>query len=131
MLISFIMIHFSVVCHLFISSLSSCLQSKNVQTELSLILPVWKGDGICSLIFREEHRLRLFQNRALRKIIRFKREELTGDWRKLHNEELLDLYPSPTNILVIKSKSMRWAGHMSHMWGNVKVGDRFGRLGCG
>jgi hypothetical protein len=70
-------------------------------------LPVWKEDETSSEIFLEEYRLRLFQNRALRKILRFKREEVTVDWRKLHNEELLDLCPSPSSILVIKLKSMR------------------------
>jgi hypothetical protein len=58
--------------------------------------------------------LRVFEDRALRKMFGFKREELTGDWRKLHNEELLDLYPPPSSILVIKSKRMRWAGHVAH-----------------
>jgi hypothetical protein len=79
----------------------------------------------------EEQRLRLFQNRALREIFRFKREEVTVDWRKLHNEELLDLCPSPSSILLIKSKSMRWAGHMSHMWGNVKVETNLEDSGMG
>jgi hypothetical protein len=59
-----------------------------------------------SLILREEHRLRVFENRVLRKIFRLKRDEVTGEWRKLHNEELRDLYSSPSIIRIIKSRRM-------------------------
>jgi hypothetical protein len=64
---------------------------------------------------REEHRLRVFESRVLRRIFRLKRDEMTGEWRKLHNEELRDLYSSPSIIRIIKSRRMRWAGHVAQM----------------
>jgi len=64
---------------------------------------------------REDRRLRVFENRVLRSIIGSKRDEVTGEWSKLHNEELNDLYPSPNIIRVIKSRRMRWAGHIARM----------------
>ena len=67
-----------------------------------------------SLTLREERRLRLFENRVLRRIFGPKRDEVTGEWRKLHNEELNDLYCSPNCVWVIKSR-MRWAGHVARM----------------
>jgi hypothetical protein len=68
-----------------------------------------------SLTLREEHRLRLFENRVLRRIFGPKRDEVTREWRKLHNEELRDLYSSPSIIRIIKSRRMRWAGHVARM----------------
>jgi hypothetical protein len=68
-----------------------------------------------SLILREEHRLRVFDNRVLRRIFVPKRDEVTGEWRKLHNEEFHNLYSSPNIIRMIKSRRMRWAGHVSRM----------------
>jgi hypothetical protein len=62
-----------------------------------------------SLTLREVHRLRLFENRVLRRIFGPKRGEVTGGWRKLHNEELHHLYSSPSIIRMIKSRRMRWA----------------------
>jgi hypothetical protein len=58
--------------------------------------------------------LRVFENRALRRIFGPKRDEVTGGWRKLHNEELHGLYSSPSIVGVIKARRMRWAGHMTH-----------------
>jgi hypothetical protein len=68
-----------------------------------------------SLTLREEHRLRVFENKVLRRIFGPKRDEMTGGWRKLHNEELRDLYSSPSIIRIIKSRRMRWAGHVARM----------------
>jgi hypothetical protein len=68
-----------------------------------------------SLTLREEHRLRVFENRVLRGIFGPKRDEVTGEWRKLHNEELRDLYSSPHISRIIRSKGMRWAGHVARM----------------
>jgi hypothetical protein len=59
--------------------------------------------------------LRMFENRVLRRIFGPKRDEVTGDWRKLHNEELHSLYSSPNIIRMIKSRRMRWAGHVAQM----------------
>jgi hypothetical protein len=57
----------------------------------------------------------VFENRVLRRIFGPKRDEVTGEWRKLHNEELRDLYSSPSIIRIIKSRRMRWAGHVARM----------------
>ena len=63
----------------------------------------------------EEHRLRVFENRVLRGIFGSKRDGVTVEWRKLHNEELNDLYCSPNIVRVIKSKTIRWAEHVARM----------------
>jgi hypothetical protein len=68
-----------------------------------------------SLALREERRLRVFENRVLRRIFGLKSNEVTGEWKKLHNEELNDLYCSPIIVLVINSRIMRWAGHVARM----------------
>jgi hypothetical protein len=68
------------------------------------------------LTLKEELGLRVFENRVLRRIFRLKRDEVKGDWRKLHNEELCDLYSSPSIIRIIKSRRMRWAGHVARIW---------------
>jgi hypothetical protein len=73
------------------------------------------------LTLRKVGRLRVFKNRVLRMLFGPKRNEITGEWRKLHNEELNDLYSSPNNIWVIKSR-MRWAGNVTHMGEEVHKG---------
>jgi len=64
---------------------------------------------------REERKLRVFENRVLRRKFGPRRDEVTGEWRRLHNEELNDLYSSPNIVRVIKSRIMRWAGHVARM----------------
>jgi len=64
---------------------------------------------------REERRLRVFENRVLRRIFGSKRDEVTGEWKKLHSEELNELYSSPNIVRGIKSRRMRWAGHVARM----------------
>ena len=68
-----------------------------------------------SLALREERRLRVFENRVLRRIFGAKRDGVTGEWRKLHDEELNDLHCSPNIVRVMKSRRMRWAGHVARM----------------
>jgi hypothetical protein len=68
-----------------------------------------------SLILREEHRLAVFEERVLRGIFGPKRDEMIGGWRKLHNEELHNLYSSPSIMRMIKSRRMRWPGHETRM----------------
>jgi hypothetical protein len=65
----------------------------------------------------DEHSLGMFENRVLRRIFGPKRDEVTGGWRKLYNEELYDLYSSPSIIRIIKSRKMRWAGHVARTGG--------------
>jgi len=64
---------------------------------------------------REERKLRVFENMVLWRIFGPRKDEVTGEWRRLHNEELNYLYPSPNIVRVIKSRRMRWAGHVAHM----------------
>ena len=73
------------------------------------------GFGTWSLTLREERKLRVFENMVLRGIFGPRRDEVMGEWRRLHNEELNDLYSSPNTVRVIKSRRMRWAGHVAHM----------------
>jgi hypothetical protein len=94
------------------------LLSKNLKIKIHriIILPVvLYGCETWSLTLREECRHRVFENRVLRRLFGPKRDEVTGVWRKLHNEELHDLYSSPTIVRVIKSRRMRWAGHVVRM----------------
>ena len=70
---------------------------------------------VCVCELREERKLRVFENMVLRKIFGPRRDEATGEWRRLHNEELNDFYSSPNILRVIKSRRMRWAGHVARM----------------
>jgi hypothetical protein len=83
----------------------------------TIILPVvFYGCETLSLMLREEHRLRVFENRVFRRIYGPKMDEVTGGWRKLHHEKLHGLYSSPSIVRVIKARRMRWAG-MWRAWG--------------
>jgi len=87
----------------------------------------------------EERKLRVFENMVLRRIFRPRRDEVMGEWRRLHNEELNDLYSSPKIVRVIKSRRIRRAGYVARMgeeggcigswWGNRREGDHWGDLG--
>ena len=70
---------------------------------------------------REERRLTVFENRVLRRIFGPKRDEVTVEWRKLHEEELNDLYSSPNIVRLKKSRRMRWAGHVARMGKKMRV----------
>jgi hypothetical protein len=67
---------------------------------------------------KREHRLRVFENKGLKRIFGPKRDEVTGEWRKLHNEELRNLYSSPSIIRIIKLMQLRWAGNVAQMGEN-------------
>ena len=91
------------------------------------------------MTLREERKVRVFENMVLRRIFGPRSDEVKGEWRKLHNEELNDLYSSPNIVRVIKSRRMRWAGHVARMdeerglyrvlVGNRREGDQWGDLG--
>jgi len=105
-------------CHSVQNLLSSILLSQNLKIKIyrTIILPVvLYGCETWSLTLREERRLRVFENRVLRRIFGPKRDEVTGEWRKLRNVELNNLYSSPNIVRVIKSRRMRWAGHVARM----------------
>jgi len=92
-----------------------------------------------SLTLGEERKPRVFEKVVLRRIFETRRDEVTGEWRRLHNEEPKDLYSSPNIVRVIKSRRMRWAGHMACVgeergcigswWGNRRERDHCGDLG--
>ena len=98
--------------------LSSSLVSENLKFKIrrTIFLPVvLYGCETWSLTLREERRLRVFENRVLRKTFGPKRDEVTGEWRELHNEKFNDLYCSPNIVRVIRSRRIRWAGHVARM----------------
>jgi hypothetical protein len=109
--------------------LSSRLISKNLKIKIykTVSLPVvLYGCETWSLTLKEEYRLRVSENRVLRRICGPKREE-DGSWRKLHNDELHNLYSSPNIVGMIKSRRMRWAGDVARMGrGEVITGFRLG-----
>jgi hypothetical protein len=118
------------------------LLSKNTKITVyrTIILSVvLYGCETWSLTLREEQRLRVFENRVLRRIFGPMWDKETGEWRRLHNEELNDLYSSPNIIWVIKSRRMRWAWHVARMgkrgvhtgiwWGDLREGDHLGDPG--
>ena len=82
----------------------------------TLILPVvLYGCETWSLTLREERKLGVSENMMMRRIFGPRRDEVTGEWRRMHNEELSGLYSSPNTVRVIKSSRMRWAGHVARM----------------
>ena len=95
----------------------------------TIILPaVLYGCKTWPMTLRKERKLRVFENMVLRRIFGPRRDEVTGEWRRRHNEELNDLYSSPNIVRVIKSRRMRWAGHVTRMgeergvhWGDLGV----------
>jgi hypothetical protein len=100
------------------SLLSSRPLSRKLKVKIykTIILPVvLYGCGTWSRTLREEHRLRMFENRVLRRMFGPTRDEGTGEWRKLHSGELNNLYSSPDIIRQIKSRRMMWAGHVARM----------------
>jgi hypothetical protein len=94
------------------------LLSRNVKVRIykTIIYPALVyGWETWSLTLREEHKLRVFENRVLRRIFGPKRDRVMGGWRKLHNEELHNLYSLPSIIRIIKSMRMRWVGRVARM----------------
>jgi len=99
---------------------------------------VLHGCEAWSLTLREERKLRVFENMVLRRIFGPRRDEVTGEWRRLHKEELNNLYSSPNIVQVITSRRMRWAGHVARIgeerrcmgswWGNWREIDHWGDL---
>ena len=92
------------------------VQKFKIKVYRTIILPVvLYGCKTWSLTLREERRLRVFESRVLRRVFGSKRDEVTGEWRKLYNEELRDLYFLSNIVRVVKSRRMRWAGHVARM----------------
>jgi len=122
--------------------LSSRLLSKYLKIKIyrTIILSVvLYGCEVWSLTLREERKLRVYENMVLRRICGPRRDDVTMEWRRLHNEELNDLYCSPNIVRVIKWRRMRWAGRVARMgekrgcigssWGSRRERDHWGDLG--
>ena len=100
---------------------------------------VFYGYETWSLTLRQERKLRVFENMVLRRIYGSMSDGVRGEWKRLHNEELNDLYSSPNIVRVVKSRIMRWAGHVARTgeergcigscWGSRREGDHWGDLG--
>jgi hypothetical protein len=129
-------------CHSVQNLLSSSVLSKILKIKIyrTIIFPVvLYGCETWSLKSREKHRLRVFKNRVLRRIFGPKEDEKTDEWRKLHNEEINDMYSSANIFRVIKSRGMRWAEHVARMgesrahtgfwWRNLRKRDYLGDPG--
>jgi hypothetical protein len=84
----------------------------------TILSAVLYGCKTCSLTLKEEHRLRAFENKVLRRIFGPRRDEVTGGWRKLHNGELRELYSSPSFIRIMKARKMKWVEHIARMGEN-------------
>jgi len=112
--------------------LSSSLLSKNIKIKIyrTMILPVVVyGCETWSLTLQKERRQMVYEDKVLRRIFGHKRDEVTGEWRKLHNEELNDLNCSPNIVRVIKSRKMKGVGHVARTGGgNVYIGLWWGNL---
>jgi hypothetical protein len=94
------------------------INMKNIKIKIYRIIilhVVLYGCETWSLTLREERRLKVFENRVLRRVFGPKREEVTREWRKLQNEELYDLFSSPNIVRVVKSRRMGWAGHVARV----------------
>ena len=121
--------------HLVQNLLSSRLLPKNLKIKIyrTIILPfVLYGCETWSLTLREERKLKVFENKVLRRIFGPRRDEVMGDWKRMHNDELNDLYSSPNIVRVIKWRRMRWAGNVARTGVyRVLVGKPAGRRPLG
>jgi len=105
-------------CYSVQNLLSSSLLSKKLKIKIYRtikLLVVLYGCETWSLKLREKHRLSVFENRVLTRLFGPKRDEVTGEWRNLHNEEFSNLYFLPNIVRVVKSRRMKWAGHVARM----------------
>jgi len=104
--------------------MSSIVQILYIALAWILLPIVLYGCETWSLTLRQERKLGVFENMVLRRIFGSRNDEVTGEWRRLHNEELNDLYSSSNIVRVIKPRRMRWAGHVARMR------EERGRIGC-
>jgi hypothetical protein len=120
------------LCYLYKEMLHKLGFIKSIKDKIKLLNIRCARNLYFMLILCQEHRLRVFENRVLRRIFGPKRDEVTGGWRKLHNEELHGLYSSPSIVRMIKARRMRWAGHVARLGEmrgayNILVGRPEGR----